>query len=428
MMKIWKIIVTVALRITAPIRKIVSRMTRKRKIIAAAVLGVTGLALIFAAGKIGVVPVYGVTSVFHTPGTCNVCHETWYDEATYAFNPKGNAKPPSSGITIGCAECHPVQYEEYQLSAMGGSDNELRPGCTNCHDDTHSVFDWFAHMYGGNKVWTQMVQLALRDRELYNSMLGPHLAPKARARFMQTDSARCRECHGKDHQPLFEGEHGEYRPEIPPHQAADEQQLTCIECHQNLTHNLTFPVAWSEEPKGALLGKVEAGKQKSATCVGCHGDDGNSVLSNLPRIAGLNANYLSLQLQAFKAGRRKSAIMQALVAELDDQDIVDLAAYYSIQTMHPTRFLPKVLSLQLRADLEMGESLYQQSCARCHGLTGRGQGVFPALAGQYPDYAVAQMVAFKESNRDKHSLMRDVAEGLNDADVRLIANFLAGLQ
>jgi len=403
-------------------------MTGKRKIILAAVLSITGLILILIAGKIGLLPVYGVNSVFQTPGTCSVCHETWYDEAEYAFNPRGNAKPPSSGLTIGCAECHPVQYEEYQLSAMGGSKNELRPGCVNCHDKTHSVPKWFTHMYRGNKVWTQMVQLALRDRDLYNTELGPYLAPKARARFIETDSARCRECHRPDNLSLFKGTLGVYRPEIPPHQEAKVQNITCIECHQNLTHNLSFPVDWGGELKGAVQGKVEAGKQKSATCAGCHGADGNSAQSVFPSIAGLNASYLSLQLKAFKTGTRKNGIMQGMVATLSEQDMADLAAYYSKQKMRPTRSWPRVLPLQLRSDLEDGESLYKQSCARCHGQTGRGQGIFPALAGQYPEYAVAQMVAFKEAARDKHSIMRDVAKGLSDDDLTLISDYLAGLK
>ena len=76
------------------------------------------LILIIITGKIGIIPVLGVSSVFQTAGTCNVCHETWYDEASYAFNPKGNEELPW-GVTVGCAECHPVQYEEYMLSAMG---------------------------------------------------------------------------------------------------------------------------------------------------------------------------------------------------------------------------------------------------------------------------------------------------------------------
>jgi cytochrome c553/nitrate/TMAO reductase-like tetraheme cytochrome c subunit len=401
-------------------------MTKKQKIIIAVALGITGL--ILTAGKVGVLPVYGVASVFQSPDTCSACHETWYNEAIYAFNPKGNAKPPSSGVTIGCAECHPVQYEEYRLSAMGSSKNALRPGCTNCHDKSHSVFQWFTHMYRGTKVWTQMVQLALRDRDLYNTELGPHLAPKARARFIETDSARCRECHRQNNQSLLKGTLGVYRPEIPPHQEAKGQKLTCIQCHQNLTHNLSFPVAWRGKPNGAVPGNFEAGKKKSATCVGCHGSDGNSAQSTFPHIAGLNANYLLLQLQAFRTGRRKNDIMQGIVVALSEQDIADLAVYFSKQKMRPTRFWPKVLSLQLRADLEIGASLYQQHCARCHGLTGRGQGIFPAVAGQYPDYAVAQMAAFKAASRNQHSIMRDVAKGLSDNDLRLIADYLAGLK
>lgn len=403
-------------------------MTRKRKIIVTAALSVTGLFLLYIVGKIGILPVYGVTSVFQTPGTCSVCHETWYNEAAYAFNPKGNAKPPSSGVTIGCAECHPVQYEEYKLSAMGNSKNALRPGCVNCHDKTHSVFQWLSHMYLGNEGWTRTVQLALRDRELYNTKLAPHLAPKARARFIETDSARCRECHRPDNLSLFKGSLGVYRPDIPPHQEAKSQNITCIQCHQNLTHNLSFPVAWGGEPKGAELGKVEAGKQKSATCAGCHGADGNSSQSAFPSIAGLNSNYFSLQLQAFKSGSRKNSLMQGFVAGLSKKDMADLAAYYSKQKMRPTRVLPKVLSLRQRSDLETGASLYKQKCARCHGLTGRGQGIFPALAGQHQDYDRAQMAAFKAGTRNKYSVMRDVAKGIGDNNLRLITDYLAGLK
>ncbi|MFV2055060.1 MAG: NapC/NirT family cytochrome c [Thiohalomonadales bacterium] len=428
MLRIWKVMVTSALSVATMMRETLDRMHRKTKIIVAITIGVSGLVFIFAAGKIGILPVYGVVSVFQTPGTCGTCHETWYNEARYAFNPKGNAKPPTSGVTIGCAECHPVQFEEYKLSAMGSSKNELRPGCINCHDQTHSVYSWFTHMYLGNEVWTKMVQLALRDRDLYNTKLGPHLAQRARARFIATDSARCRECHRAENLQRFKGTLGEYKPEILPHQEAQKKDITCIQCHQNLTHNLSFPVAWKGKSNGTEPGNSEAGRQKSAACASCHGIDGNSALAAFPSIAGLNTNYLTLQLKAFQTGVRKSGIMQGIAAALDEQDMADLTAYYSQQKMRPSRVWPKVLSLQQRADLEMGTTLYLQRCARCHGLTGLGQGIFPALAGQHADYAMAQMQAFTATNRNQHSIMRDVAKGLSDKDLKLISDYLAGLQ
>ena len=69
-------------------------MSRKIQIIIASALGILGIILVLLAGKLGVIPVAGMTSVFQQEGTCNVCHETWYDEKRYAFNPEGNAELP----------------------------------------------------------------------------------------------------------------------------------------------------------------------------------------------------------------------------------------------------------------------------------------------------------------------------------------------
>lgn len=402
-------------------------MTKKRRIIVASALGLVSLLLIGAVGKIGVVPVIGIDSAFQTAGTCNTCHETWYDEARYAFNPKGNEKLPW-GVTIGCAECHPVQFEEYKLSAMGSSKNPLRPGCVNCHDNPHSVFRWFKHMYLADAGWKE-VQMALRDRELYNNKLTPRLAEKARSHFVETDSRRCRECHTReDHQAALKGTIGEFRPDIPPHKQMVEDKLTCVQCHQNLMHNLSVPAPWMGKPTRAQKGDAKAGLLKSEVCADCHGADGNSADGMFPSIAGFNANYTYLQLQAFKSGVRQSDVMGDIVADLSDQDMADLAAYFGRQKRLPTIIRPKVLSLQQRADLEMGQTLYTQNCARCHGLTGRGQGILPPLAGQHPDYIMAQIEALKSGTRSKHSIMRDVAQGISESELALLTNYLGGLE
>lgn len=79
-------------------------------------------------------------------------------------------------------------------------------------------------------------------------------------------------------------------------------------------------------------GDAEAGKAKSATCAACHGAGGVSAIPNYPNLAGQKEAYIVTQLGAFKSGERKganSAIMAPMAAGLSDQDMMDLAAYYS---------------------------------------------------------------------------------------------------
>lgn len=71
---------------------------------------------------------------------------------------------------------------------------------------------------------------------------------------------------------------------------------------------------------------------KSATCVGCHGADGNSMVPNFPKLAGQHAAYLEKTLKDFRDGFRKDATMGQFAAGLTDQDIKELAAYYASQT------------------------------------------------------------------------------------------------
>ena len=402
-------------------------MTKKRKIILS-VAGVLVLLLVLLVGKLGIVQVPGVKSAFQSPGTCNNCHEVWYDEASYAFNPKGNKSAPK-GVTVGCAECHPVQYEEYRLSAMGNSKNPLRPGCTNCHDNVHSSHDWFDYMYLAPKAWINGVQIGLRDRDTYNKTLSPSLANKARALFLANDSARCRECHtDPSHQAELKGTLGEFRPEIAPHQQMVKDKMTCVQCHQNLMHNLSFPAPWNGTPTAAEKGDFKKGAEKAQACAGCHGADGNSASADYPSIAQLNANYIFTQLEDFKNGSRNNPMMAGMAGTLSVEDMADLSKFYSQQQMHSTVILPNVLQLRARSDLEMGETLYRGNCARCHGLSGRGQGVFPRLAGQRPEYTEAQIQAFRDKSRTPHSIMRDLATGLKDPDMKLISNYLGSLE
>jgi cytochrome c553 len=82
----------------------------------------------------------------------------------------------------------------------------------------------------------------------------------------------------------------------------------------------------------AAKGNPAAGKEKAAAiCASCHGADGNSPTADFPKLAGQHADYLEAALHQYKAGKRKNPIMAGFAANLSDQDMADLAAYFSSQ-------------------------------------------------------------------------------------------------
>ncbi len=79
----------------------------------------------------------------------------------------------------------------------------------------------------------------------------------------------------------------------------------------------------------AFAGDVAAGKAKSGTCAACHGATGVSAVPMDPNLAGQKEVYLVKQLKDFKSGARKDPVMSAMAAPLSDDDVANLAAYFS---------------------------------------------------------------------------------------------------
>ncbi len=76
-------------------------------------------------------------------------------------------------------------------------------------------------------------------------------------------------------------------------------------------------------------GDPAAGRQKAKTCRPCHGIDGIAKIPTAPNIAGESPIYLETQLKAFRSGKRVHEIMSVVARKLSDEDIADLAAWYS---------------------------------------------------------------------------------------------------
>lgn len=190
----------------------------------------------------------------------------------------------------------------------------------------------------------------------------------------------------------------------------------------------------------AMKGNAEAGKGKSAVCAACHLADGNSPTPApgapetliYPKIAGQHESYLYKQLSAFKSGKRQNATMAGMVAALNEQDMLDLAAYYSSQ-----KITPGAASEDL---VKAGEAIYRggikdkkiPACMSCHGPSGLGMPAanYPRLGGQHAAYIETQIKRFKAGNHvgdANGNMMQDIAERLSDKETKAVASYINGL-
>lgn len=178
-------------------------------------------------------------------------------------------------------------------------------------------------------------------------------------------------------------------------------------------------------------GDAEAGKTKSATCMACHGADGNSVNAEWPKLAGQGASYIMKQLQEFKAGVRKNDLMSPMATPLTEQDMQDLAAYFSSQTQNP--------GVAAAEQVELGAKIYRAgnattevaACMACHGPAGSGNpaAVFPRIAGQHAVYIEKALKDFRSDARsnDNAKMMRNVVSRMTDQEIAAVAQYLQGL-
>lgn len=168
----------------------------------------------------------------------------------------------------------------------------------------------------------------------------------------------------------------------------------------------------------ATAADSNAGKQLAASCSGCHGEDGNSKNPQWPSLAGQQPIYFSAQLKAFRDGKRDNATMKGIVGKMSDADIDNLAAYFA--SLKPTGASSDA------ALAKTGAEKYPM-CAGCHGAKAEGNGVFPRLAGQQPDYIIAQLKNFKSGAR-QGGPMGPLTANLSEEDMKALAAYVASLK
>ncbi len=183
----------------------------------------------------------------------------------------------------------------------------------------------------------------------------------------------------------------------------------------------------------SAAGDAAAGAALAAPCAACHGQDGVTTLPGYPNLAGQGEKYTADQLRAIKSGVRVAPLMTGQLDAMSDADLVNLAAYYAA--------MPRPVGQAKDERLDVGAQIYRggiarkgvAACAACHSPVGAGNSLagFPGLGGQPADYLVTQLTAYREGVRvtdeSLGGVMRAVAEGLTDGEIKAVANYIQGL-
>ena len=183
----------------------------------------------------------------------------------------------------------------------------------------------------------------------------------------------------------------------------------------------------------AAAQSAPAGEKKASLCIGCHGIPGYQAsfpeIYQVPMIAGQNAKYIAASLAQYKKGDRKHPTMRAIAASLSDQDMADLAAFYSTEAKAEP--VPATPPGSVPADV--AELLKKGNCASCHGANFSApiDPSYPKLAGQHADYLYVALKAYQTDKNPlvgrNNAIMMGMSRPFTHAEAKVLAGYFASL-
>jgi cytochrome c553 len=185
------------------------------------------------------------------------------------------------------------------------------------------------------------------------------------------------------------------------------------------------------------IGDPVVGKDKSALCQGCHGEDGNSVSGDFPKLSGQWSDYIQKQVREFQNGARYNEVMTDMAMSVDNfNDLFDIAAYFASQKQMGGTPIEDDAENKLYLE---GKQLFNHGnrrtgafrCVKCHGVHGSGKplnnNLFPVLGGQHKAYLIKQLSDFKHEVRenDRSGFMLRITTHLTAHDIEALATYLS---
>jgi cytochrome c553 len=208
--------------------------------------------------------------------------------------------------------------------------------------------------------------------------------------------------------------------------------LLRINKDETMTRTLTLLLALAGVFSTAHAQDAQSGSTKVQMCIGCHGIVGYQAdfpqVYKVPKIAGQDAKYIASAFTAYRAGDRKFPTMRSVAAALSDQDIADIAAYYS-KLGKPDGPVPAALETPVPDKIRSSVA----TCVSCHGanFSTPTDGTIPRLAGQYSDYLENALKSYTVDGNPHYGranpLMGAMAKPLKDETIAEIADYLASL-
>jgi cytochrome c553 len=190
------------------------------------------------------------------------------------------------------------------------------------------------------------------------------------------------------------------------------------------------PVVKADPARGGALYDAGDPARGLPACVSCHGAAGNSSIVANPKLSGQFASYTHKQLVDFTTPNRQQPIMTTYAKMLTDAEKKDIAAWLAAQVHKPG-------AAKNKDTVELGRKIYRggiaergvAACASCHGANASGiPAQYPRLAGQHQDYTTAQLEAFKSGTRANSPQMTTLSQRMSTAEMRAVADYIAGLR
>lgn len=184
-----------------------------------------------------------------------------------------------------------------------------------------------------------------------------------------------------------------------------------------------------------VKGDVEAGKQKIAMCVGCHGIPGYQSsfpeVHKVPMISGQGGKYIAAALTAYKKGERKHPTMRGIADSLSEQDIADLSAYYEQQGKTGAELPVKP---GREPGVQVAELLKKGACVSCHGSNFAKpiDPSYPKIAGQHADYLFVALKSYKVEKNTyigrSNAVMGGTAKQFTNNELKTLAAYIGSIE